>query len=59
MTSLMIFSQVDFSYKKHNVLRNFSLQLDLGEVIILQGCSGVGKSTLLRLAAGVLRPTSG
>lgn len=27
MTSLMIFSQVDFSYKKHNVLRNFSQEL--------------------------------
>ena len=59
MTSLVLFSQVGFAYARHDVLRDLSLQLDPGEVIVLQGCSGVGKSTLLRLAAGILRPTSG
>ena len=51
MTSLVLFSQVGFAYARHDVLRDLSLQLDPGEVIVLQGCSGVGKSTLLRLAA--------
>lgn len=59
MTSLVLFSQVGFAYARHDVLRDLSLQLNPGEVIVLQGCSGVGKSTLLRLAAGILRPTSG
>ena len=59
MTSLVLFSQVGFAYARHDVLCDLSLHLDPGEVIVLQGCSGVGKSTLLRLAAGILRPTSG
>lgn len=30
-----------------------------GDVVVLQGANGVGKSTLLQLIAGVLRPTAG
>ena len=59
MTSLVFFEQVFFAYARNDVLRDVSLHLEPGEVVILQGGSGVGKSTLLRLAAGILRPTSG
>ncbi|MFF3864603.1 ATP-binding cassette domain-containing protein [Micromonospora sp. NPDC001898] len=41
------------------VLRETSLRLDPGEVAVVLGRNGVGKSTLLQLAAGVLRPTRG
>ena len=42
-----------------NVLNNVSLQLDHGEYVAIVGESGVGKSTLLNLIAGLERPDSG
>jgi lipopolysaccharide transport system ATP-binding protein len=41
------------------VLEDFSLQVAPGESIAVMGRNGVGKSTLLALVAGVIRPTSG
>jgi len=42
-----------------SVLRNLSLHLKRGEYIAIVGESGVGKSTLLNLMAGLDRPDSG
>ncbi|OGO37823.1 MAG: hypothetical protein A2147_03940 [Chloroflexi bacterium RBG_16_57_8] len=36
-----------------------NLQVEAGEVIVIIGRSGTGKTTLLNLAAGLVRPTSG
>src|SRR5918911_4863383 len=41
------------------VLENVNLQLRAGERVALVGANGTGKSTLLRLIAGELRPDSG
>jgi putative ABC transport system ATP-binding protein len=42
-----------------SVLREVSLKLDTGEYVAIVGESGVGKSTLLNLVAGLDRPDSG
>jgi ABC-type Mn2+/Zn2+ transport system ATPase subunit len=41
------------------VLRQTDVAIGAGEVAVVLGRNGVGKSTLLQLAAGVLRPTRG
>lgn len=41
------------------VLKDFHLDIADGEFIAIVGASGVGKSTLLRVVAGLVRPTSG
>lgn len=42
-----------------NVLDNFDLELPAGRIIGLLGPNGCGKSTLIKLISGLLRPTSG
>ncbi len=41
------------------VLRDFSLNVEAGEFVAVVGGSGVGKSTLLRVLAGLARPEQG
>ena len=49
-----------FSYRRNvPVLSNLSLQIEPGTVCGLLGRNGVGKSTMLYLTAGLLRPRSG
>ena len=49
-----------FSYgKKASVFQDFSLEMEAGKVIGLLGKNGTGKSTLLYLMSGLLRPQNG
>jgi ABC-2 type transport system ATP-binding protein len=52
---------LSFSYgrRKSKVLEDFSMKLDKGSVYGLLGKNGTGKSTLLYLMAGLLRPQTG
>lgn len=51
--------ELSFSYGKLKVFENFNLEVPEGEVCLITGINGVGKSTLLRLIAGALRPANG
>jgi len=48
-------------HKNHHVtaISNINLEFNEGELIILKGASGSGKSTILSLIAGLSKPTSG
>ena len=61
MNTMIDVNKVSFSYgrKKSKVLDGFSMQLAEGAVYGLLGKNGTGKSTLLYLMAGLLRPQSG
>jgi len=48
-----------FDAGTHHVLNNVSLTLFQGEALGVIGRNGVGKTTTLRLMAGILAPTSG
>lgn len=57
---MIAFKDVCFSYRRNTpVLSNLSLQIEPGTVCGLLGRNGVGKSTMLYLTAGLLRPRSG
>ena len=49
----------DLGDQKVEVLTGVHLELELSEICAIMGPSGVGKSTLLNLAAGLEQPTSG
>lgn len=53
------FRNVYLSFDDRVVLHDISFTLKRGEMILLSGVSGSGKSVLLRLAIGLLRPDSG
>src|SRR5258708_39964013 len=47
------------SFGQHVVIADFSLSVQPGEFIVLLGQSGSGKSTILRLIAGIEAPDEG
>ena len=53
------FERVSFAFDDHVVLRDVSFELPKGSMKILLGASGSGKSVLLKLILGLLRPDSG
>ncbi len=50
---------VCFAYDREPVLQNISMRIGSGDFVCLLGESGCGKSTFLRLAAGLDKPDSG
>ena len=51
---------LSFGYSSsHHVLTNISLSLDNGHIHGLLGCNGIGKTTLLKLICGIMRPQRG
>lgn len=57
--SILFIEDLQKSIKKTQIVQSFSTQLHKGEVLALCGGNGAGKSTVLRMVAGILRPSSG
>lgn len=53
------FNEVRKAFGTKEVLRGLSLEIKKGEVFFILGCSGTGKSVLLKHMVGLLRPDSG
>ena len=52
--------QVDFGYAKGNaILQDVTLRADAGQIVALVGPSGGGKTTILRMLLGIVRPRQG
>jgi phospholipid/cholesterol/gamma-HCH transport system ATP-binding protein len=56
---LVEFDRVDFAYDERPVLGGIDLRVMRGEVVAVMGASGGGKTTMLRLIGGQLRPSAG
>lgn len=55
----IVFEDVHLSFEENEVLRGVSFQLPRGETKALFGVAGSGKSTILKLALGLLLPDAG
>jgi phospholipid/cholesterol/gamma-HCH transport system ATP-binding protein len=53
------FDDVSFAFDDHVILRNVSFEVSAGSMRFLLGASGSGKSILLKLILGLIRPDSG
>lgn len=57
--SYIIASDISKHYGEQSVLRNLSLEITAGELFVLLGASGCGKTTLLKIIAGLITADSG
>ncbi len=53
------FENITFRYGNHYILKNFSLEVESGQILCLVGPSGCGKTTLVRCLLGLNKPESG
>jgi phospholipid/cholesterol/gamma-HCH transport system ATP-binding protein len=53
------FDHVTFSYGDNLILRDVSFSIKTGETFVIVGQCGFGKSTLLKLCCGLLKPREG
>src|SRR5262245_55671571 len=56
---LIAFDQVSLAFGAQRVLDNLTLRISAGQTLVIIGESGCGKTVLLKLIIGLLRPTAG
>jgi phospholipid/cholesterol/gamma-HCH transport system ATP-binding protein len=59
MENLVEIKNVNFAYDVRPVLKGINMTVPRGAVVTIMGLSGCGKTTLLRLIGGSLKPTTG
>lgn len=59
MSALVSFRQVSCRLGGKDVLRDFTLDIETGETLVLLGRSGSGKTTALKMVNGLLQPSAG
>ena len=50
---------IDFAYGKTPVLKNVTMDFEIGKTYCIVGKSGAGKTTLLSILSGLASPTGG
>ncbi len=56
---LVVLRELAFAYGERQVLHDINLRIPRGKVVAIMGGSGCGKTTILRLIGGQLRPSQG
>ncbi|HAE91972.1 ABC transporter ATP-binding protein [Tissierella praeacuta] len=57
--SKIILKNIEKSFNKIKVLNNINFEVEEGKVVSLLGSSGCGKTTTLKIIAGLIKPDSG
>lgn len=58
-SSVVVFDKVSLAFDDHVVLRDLSFSIAKASMVMLLGASGEGKSVILKLILGLLRPDAG
>ena len=56
---VVVFKDVSLTFDRDPVLKNISFTVDHGQTLVILGPAGTGKSVLLKLVDGLLKPDSG
>ena len=59
MSNFVELNNVHFSHGERSIYEGLSLTVPKGKTVAVMGPSGIGKTTLLRLIGGQLKPSSG
>ena len=59
INTLLELKEVTYKYKKSTIINKVNLQINIGDKIALLGKSGAGKTTLISILNGTLKPTKG
>ncbi len=59
MTAMLTTENLGFQYGERKVIHGLDLTVEAGDALAIIGPNGVGKTTLLRLLSGALKPTEG
>ena len=55
----MVLSEVSFSYGKGEVMKNLSFEFNKGDTVLINGASGIGKTTLAKVISGLYPVSNG
>lgn len=55
----IVFKNITKSYGEKNILKDFSLNIKKGEFLTIIGSSGCGKTTVLKMINGLIKPNKG
>ena len=58
-TDQIILNNISFAYKQRRILENVDLVIQKGEFASIVGPNGGGKTTLLKLILGLIKPDNG
>lgn len=58
-SALLELQKLSFAYDERPILRDISMRFPRGKVVAIMGGSGSGKTTVLRLIGGLLKPQTG
>ena len=50
---------INYSYNKESILENINFSLEKGEVLFIIGPNGGGKTTLVKIILGIIKPDTG
>ena len=56
---MIVAENLYMSFEDNQVLKDLSLKVEKGETMVIMGCSGCGKSILLKLIIGLMPPDAG
>ena len=59
MNTIIKYEHITKSYGEHEIIHDLELDIEAGDFVTIIGSSGSGKTTVLKMVNGLIKPTSG